>query len=44
MAPKKNLSTQEKAAQEIMAKAKTIIDEGLDELKRFISLPNDVTL
>ena len=38
------MSTQEKHAQEIVVKAKTIRDEGLDKLMRFICLPNDVTL
>ena len=44
MTPKKSLSVQEKTAQEILTKAKTIGDEGLDKLRRFIGLLDDVTI
>ena len=44
MASKKNLSAQEKVTQDIVVKAKTIRDGGLDELRQFIYLPDDVTL
>lgn len=44
MAPKKRLFAQDKTAQEIVAKAKTIRDEGLDEIRRFIGHLDDVTL
>ena len=44
MALKENLSAQEKVTQDIVVKAKTIGDEGLDKLKRFRCLPDDITL
>ena len=44
MAQKKNLSAQEKAAKDIVAKAKTIGDDDIDELRQFIYLPDDFTL
>lgn len=44
MAPKKNPTAQERIVQELVVKAKTITDEGLNKLRRFINVPDDVSL